>query len=104
LVRFTIKDLREKNCQYSLEEEQDKETWFANGIIAIPPFVTAALMHANSTDANDLFLVIVNAIKEVLEMEADNEEAKKNMLSHLVYIPQWLFMVLCGEVVIFLPL
>ena len=26
------------------------------------------------------------AIMEVLEKEADNEEAKKNMLSHLVYI------------------
>ena len=39
-------DLREKNCQYSLEEA-DKETCFANGIIAIPLFVTAALMHAN---------------------------------------------------------
>ena len=70
LVRFTLKDLRERNCQYSVEEE-DEDPWFANGIKAIPPFVTAALMYANSTDANDLFVVTVSAIKEVLEMEAE---------------------------------
>ena len=66
----------------------------ANGIIAIPPFMTLALMRANSSDLKVLCLAAVEAIKHILENESEEEQdAQQNMLIDLIDIPHWLFLV-----------
>ena len=66
---------------------------FMDAIIAIPPFVTVALMRANTSNSTVLCLAAVEANKHVLENEADDEEDKQRILRQLIYIPQWLFLV-----------
>ena len=66
---------------------------FMDAIVAIPPFMTVALMHANTSESTVLCLAAVEAIKHVVENEADNKEDNQRMLRQLIYsiIPQWLF-------------
>jgi hypothetical protein len=66
---------------------------FMDAIVAIPPFMTVALMRANTSDSTALCLAAIEAIKHVLENEADDKEDKQRMLRQLICIPQWLFLV-----------
>jgi hypothetical protein len=59
-----------------------------------PPFMTVALMRANTSNSTVLCLAAIEAIKHVLENEAPDDEAdKQRMLRQLIYIPQWIFLV-----------
>ena len=62
-----------------------------NGIIAIPPFMTVALMRAHLMDSKVLCVAAVEAIRHILEEE--DKIVQQDMLMHLEYIPQWLFLV-----------
>ena len=64
-----------------------------DAIVPIPPFMIVALMRASTSYSTVLCLAAIEAIKHVLENEADDEEDKQRMLRHLIYIPQWLFLV-----------
>jgi hypothetical protein len=67
---------------------------FTDAIVAILPFMTVALMRANTNNSTVLCLAAIEAIKHVLENEADDEEEDKQcMLRQLIYTPQWLFLV-----------
>jgi hypothetical protein len=66
----------------------------SDGIIAIPLFMRLALMRASSSYSKVLCLAAVEAIKHVLEIEAEDEEViQQYVLIDLIYIPQWLFLV-----------
>jgi hypothetical protein len=64
-----------------------------DAIVPIPPFMTVALMRANTSNSTVLCLAAIEAIKHILENEADGEEDKKRMLRDLIHILQWLFLV-----------
>ena len=90
VLLFTIDNLEDGTFQYSLKEAD--RLCVTNGIIAIPPFMTVALMRAHSTDSKVLCMAAVEAIRHILEEE--DEIVQQDMLMHLKYIPQqWLFLV-----------
>jgi hypothetical protein len=73
LLLFTIDNLRDGAFQYS--HTQADRLSVTNGIIAIPPFMLKlTLMRANSTDSKVLCLAAVEAIRNVLENEVEEEE------------------------------
>ena len=92
LLLFTIDNFQDGSFQYSFTEADRLSV--TNGIIAIPPFMTVALVHANSRDSKVLCLAAVEAIRHVLENGVEEDKVvQQDMLMHLKYIPQWLFLV-----------
>ena len=89
LLLFTIDNFEDGTFQYSSTEAD--RLCVTNGIIAIPAFMTVALTRAHSTDSKVLCMAAVGAIRHVLEEE--DEIVQQDMVMHLKYIPQWLFLV-----------
>jgi hypothetical protein len=92
LLLFTIENFDDGTFQFNWREAERLSV--RNGIIAIPPFMTLALMRANSTDPRVLLMAAVDAIRLVLENFRPEEDAIQHRyrLMELEYIPQWLFL------------
>ena len=99
LLLFTIDNLRDCTFQY-LNTQADRLS-VTNGIIAIPPFMTVALIRANTSDSTVLCLAAVEGIKHILENEVEEDEVVQQdmLLMYLKYISQWLFLVLTTSLV-----
>jgi Ankyrin repeats (3 copies) len=92
LLLFTIESFDDGTFRYNKEDPQ--RLHICEGIIALPPFMTLALTHANSSDPRVLLMAAVQAIRVVLENDVAEEDEieERYRLMELEYIPQWLFL------------
>ena len=90
LLLFTIDNFRDGTYQYSCTQADRLSV--TNGIIAISPFMTLALMRANSMDSKVLCLAAVVAIQHVLENEVEQDMVvQQDMPMYLKYNPNGYF-------------